>query len=697
MSLRRSLPGILLLVCFLATPLFVQGNYVRNMPIQLTQPDGSILNCFLTGDEFYQWVHDQAGFAIVRDPHSGYFVYAQRQDGRVGASPYRASHWNPSALGLEKNLGLEWARQTPVSESRLRGSQARPETVLPAPPTGTVNNIVIFIRFSDETGFADASSLYDNMFNNTTAGYSSMRNYFYETSYGKLTVSTTFYPAPSGGVVASWQDSHPRAYYMPYDANTNPAGYTSSERESREHTLLKNAVDGVSSGIPSGLNVDADGDGYVDNVCFIVKGGPTAWATLLWPHMWSLYSQTAVINAKQVWTYNFQLQSMTGTSVLCHEMGHSVGYPDLYRYYDKTIEPVVYWDVMAYNTTPPQYSGAYMKWKYGTWISSIPEITTPGTYTLNPMTSATNNCYKIKAQGTTTEYFVLEYRKKVGTFESSVPGEGLLVYRINTATSGNAGGPPDEVYVYRPSGTLTVNGSYNSAAFSQDTGRTAINDTTNPSDFLSNGAKGGLDISNVGLVGSTISFDVGLRSITVTSPAGGDAWARSKTYNITWDKSGSQTANVKIYLYKGNILAKTLTTLTPNDGLFPWKVSATLAAATNYRILVKTTDNQVSDYSDYFSVVVPSLTITAPAAGTAWTRGTTQTITWTKTGTQDANVKIQLFKGTTLVQTLTASTPNSGTFDWPIASTLSAATTYKIKINTLDGAVKAKSGAFALN
>jgi len=108
----------------------------------------------------------------------------------------------------------------------------------------------------------------------------------------------------------------------------------------------------------------------------------------------------------------------------------------------------------------------------------------------------------------TTEYFVVEYRKKEGTFENILPGEGLLVYRINTSKTGNAFGPPDEVYIYRPDGTLSEDGFRRLANFSADVGRTAINDITNPSSFLSDGGPGGLVISNIGAIGSTINFFV---------------------------------------------------------------------------------------------------------------------------------------------------------------------------------------------
>ena len=59
---------------------------------------------------------------------------------------------------------------------------------------------------------------------------------------------------------------------------------------------------------------------------------------------------------------------------------------------------------------------------------------------------------------------------------------GIVIYRVNDLYSGqgNADGPPDELYVYRPGGTLNTSGSFGGAIFSEDVGQTQFNDTTDP-------------------------------------------------------------------------------------------------------------------------------------------------------------------------------------------------------------------------
>ena len=491
--------------------------YLENVPQELLQPDGTVVQCFATGDEYYHWLHDANGFVIVRDPATGFFVYAAKADGKLVPTACTPGVCDPLAAGLQPRVKPD------PDVVRLKYARfAMPEAVpLPRPewaPTFTsLNNLVIFVRFSDETEFTNPLSSYTTMFN-ASSGVS-MSTYFKEASYNQTTIGSIFYPTSGGGSVVSYQDSHPRAYYQPYDATSNPQGYNGDdEARDREHTLVKNACEAIASQVNAMVNIDTNGDGRVDNVTLVVRGAADGWNDLLWPHRWALYTLYTTINGKQVYAYNFQLDASLGVSVLCHEMGHSLGAPDLYHYDTCSsapdLDPVWRWDLMANNRTPPQHSGAYMKKTYFGWINTIPEITTSGTYTLNPIASSTNNAYKIASPNSTAEYFVVEYRRATGSFETSLPGSGLIITRIypnaDPENPGNRCGPPDEVYVYRPNGTTSANGDTASANFSADVGRTAINDSTNPSSFLSDGSAGGLNISNVTTAGSTISFNVTL-------------------------------------------------------------------------------------------------------------------------------------------------------------------------------------------
>ncbi len=490
----------------------VQAAYVSFHPVTVSQPDGSALHLFASGDEHYNWLHDAEGYT-VRQNGSGWFVFLQNDlKGDLQYTSLKVGTDNPAAQRLQPWTNIPAGRMARIRREADR-ELLRDSAVRRAPSSGIINNLTIFISFADQAEFTDSISFYDSMFNG--AG-NTMQAYYQEVSYGSLDVRTTYYPI-SSNVVISWQDSLPRAYYCPYDTNNNPLGYrNTAEGKDREHTLLANAAEGISSQVPDSLNLDGDGDGYVDNVCYVVKGNTSGWSDLLWPHRGFLSDRYAYINDKRVYVFNFQLSEFLadrGVGVLCHEMFHSIGAPDLYHYYySPELTPVGPWDLMEIASNPPQHMGAYMKHKYGNWIPSLPELNVSGTRYLQPLTSASGQCYKISSPNSTSEYFVVEFRKAAGTFESSLPGSGILIYRINPAAGdGNAYGPPDEVYVFRPGGSPTANGDYYIANFSVETGRTSFDDATDPSCFLSDGSPGGLwlsDISSAG--GDSMSFYCGL-------------------------------------------------------------------------------------------------------------------------------------------------------------------------------------------
>lgn len=192
------------------------------------------------------------------------------------------------------------------------------------------------------------------------------------------------------------------------------------------------------------------------------------------------------------------------------------------------------------------------------------------------------------------------------------------------------------------------------------------------------------------------AFTSPLPTLSVTSPAAGAKWMRGTTQTIVWTGTGAQADTVRIQLYQGTTKVADLAASTENDGSFDWAIPARQAPRTDYSIRVTTTDGKVKGTSAKFAIVKPTLTVTDPAAGAVWTRGTTRTVLWTKNGPQDANVRVLLFRNGVLLKELTPSTPNEGTYDWAIAATLPKGTGYKVRVKTLDGLVKDDSGLFTL-
>ncbi|MDP6570802.1 MAG: M6 family metalloprotease domain-containing protein [Candidatus Marinimicrobia bacterium] len=475
---------------------------LKEIPVILHQPDGSSIEAYSSGDEFYVRLHTEDNYTIIQSEVDGYYYYAMQDNKNVVPSEFRADSNLPENVSIHPEIRIsreEYLQRRDRFKVR-NGSRD-------APTIGTINNINIFIRFADEGEFGTPRYLMDEPFNKPEGP--SMKHYFDEVSYSLLEVNTHHYPVCDMSTNVSYQDVHPRSYYQPYNAQTNPDGYTDANVTIREHTLLKNAVEFVSGEIPLELDVDGNDDGWVDNVTFLVSGSPDGWSDLLWPHRWSLFSFNVYINGAVVDAYNLNLASggYFNVGTLCHEFFHSLGAPDLYHYAGSGPTAAGGWDIMDGSGDTPQYMSAWMKHKYGNWID-CPEISQMGIYPLLPLQYQDNSCFRLASPNSNTEFFVVEYRKKEGIYEINTPGNdsGMLIYRINANLNGNANGPPDEVYLYRPGGTTYDSGNLNEAVFSMETGRTEFNDSTDPSCFLYGDYPGGLNIRDIGSAGDIIEF-----------------------------------------------------------------------------------------------------------------------------------------------------------------------------------------------
>ena len=490
----------------------------------VTQPDGSQLTLYASGDEFYHWVHDKDGYTVLQG-EDGYCYYAEKNDmGELVPSSFLVGKTSIADTKLKPWLKISKEKYDVRRErlqplSRTRGI-FQPQYASHKKP---LNNIVIFISFQDATTFSKKRSVYDSRFNSTTSSTGSLKDYYLEVSYDNLTIQSHFFPhADLEANNVGYVDFHNRGFYRTYNATTNPDGYkTSEESTMREHNLVQNAVDAMRSIIEQEFTpdeIDNDNDGYVDNICFVVQGNSDGWSDLLWAHRWSLYTKECYIHGKRVMDYVFQPENQVTVNTLCHEMFHALGAPDLYHYSEesKSLDPVGAWDLMNSGWC---HMGAYMKWMYAgkSWITEIPEITTTGRYSLVPLSQGPDNsCYKINSSNA-NEYYVLEYRKKEGKYEKNIPRSGLLIYRINTAVSnGNRNGPPDEVYIYRPYGSLVENGFLDEAAYQTNAGA-VMTDKTYPKPFLSDDSDGGLRITNLVVENDKLSFNIDITTTGVES------------------------------------------------------------------------------------------------------------------------------------------------------------------------------------
>ena len=389
-----------------------------------------------------------------------------------------------------------------------------------------LTNLAIFIRFADEEEFTETIAPIDQMFNDTAYQQTSVYNYFNSMTYGKINYHTIYTNNIQDTAIISYQDAHPRAYYQPH-STSNQEGYTGMGTAIlRRNEMLANVMHYVDSLqlVDSTTNLDGNNDGLIDNISFIIKGDIDDWDDLLWPQMDFLdtvYSPIT-LNGKTACAFNLEFAHSGPyftANTFCHEMGHSLGLPDLYHYYYYIyVDPVYLWDIMGQNNL--QQVSAILKYKFLGVIGEPIEITEDGHYVLNSVTSSDeNNCYFIRSALDPNQWYTIEYRNR-DDFMENVPHSGVIIGRwydnanLNDLHyAGNAyfnnTSIPHTYWVFRPnSSTDTDNGILSNAAFGYSN-RTAFGPSTNPHPYLINGTpETSFEITNIQYSGDQASFDV---------------------------------------------------------------------------------------------------------------------------------------------------------------------------------------------
>ncbi|MBU3896199.1 GPI anchored serine-threonine rich family protein [Patescibacteria group bacterium] len=171
--------------------------------------------------------------------------------------------------------------------------------------------------------------------------------------------------------------------------------------------------------------------------------------------------------------------------------------------------------------------------------------------------------------------------------------------------------------------------------------------------------------------------------LAVNHPSQGEVVGRG-TDTIRWNILPQTTSNVKIELFSGDTLYRTLSALTPNDGLFEWTPTGTAFNGNNYKIRVSDVDNPtIYSYSGVFTVSLAAITVVSPNGGEIWQKWSKVSINWMVFGSVNS-VKIELYKGTDWVDTIASSlSASAGTYIWTVPSYLMDASNYKVRISDI--------------
>ena len=187
-------------------------------------------------------------------------------------------------------------------------------------------------------------------------------------------------------------------------------------------------------------------------------------------------------------------------------------------------------------------------------------------------------------------------------------------------------------------------------------------------------------------------FTISPPGITVTAPNRDEVWGAGTRQIITWTYTGYTGPSVKIELLKGSsvdtIITSSYSIGTEGTGSYNWTIPSTQATGNDYRIRVTSTTNSAyTDTSDsYFTISIPSYTVTSPDGGENWTAGTQHTITWNYAGTSGTYVNIELLKGGVLNRIIYTYVPvgtdGTGSYVWIIPSIQTPGTDYTVRVSS---------------
>ncbi|GAA1983786.1 M6 family metalloprotease domain-containing protein [Microbacterium pumilum] len=486
---------------------------------KFVQPDGTTFAARAVGDAVSSAVRTEDGHVIVQD-ESEQWVYATRSGG--ASDLVVGEDAAPRAVAT--------APADPVDPPQGFAVEAN--------NVGTQRTLVILVSFTNRPSVGSTAAQWSAKY--FGAG-NSVRSYYKQASYNQL----DFAPAleTQGTVndgVVGWLQlpyAHPNAggaYYQQVN------GVIPSQAVTRDAILAANPYVNYA-------NYDTNGDSVIEpselHITVIMAGyesamlsGCPATGAEIWGHQWSLLNgylpPAATTDGKWVGAYgytqfgewhascpNTETGTMATIGIMAHEIGHDIGWPDLYDAYPGGNNPdsagIGVWSIMSggsWNQLPGQRPGdtpslpdAWSKYLQG-WVQ--PTAYSPTATTVSLGSAATNphvvrlldnpNGVDWKWAAGTGEYFLIENRQREG-YDAALPGCGLLIWHIDETRVDNGDENHRLVDLEEADGRNDLNGISNDGdagdPFPGSTAKLAFNVSSTPNSRLYSGAASGVSVS----------------------------------------------------------------------------------------------------------------------------------------------------------------------------------------------------------
>jgi len=406
------------------------------------QPDGSTICVRLHGDEFFHYTTTADGIVIIENNDDGFYYYAsQDTDGQPLPSAVRAADIDKRTQADEQfirsidNDGVIRALMTrdadTVNNTEIRRKGPGLFSDATFPTVGKQKAIVILVEYTDEKfRVSDPYDYFNRLLNEK--GFSdfgatgSARDYYLESSAGKFDIDFDVY----GPVTLP----HNRAHYGS-NGMSGKDGVNASMMVVDACNIIDKDVDFT--------QYDRDNDGVIDNVFLFYAGlgeDSGGGSDAVWPHSADAPRGYA-FDGKNLQSYgctNELVPRPTGSrpdgiGAFCHEFGHVLGLPDLYKTASASTEPFTpgAWSLMdrgAHNNerrTPPALD-LFSRYALGWWEPQV--LDSPTTCVLSPL-SLTGEGYLIPT-GDNNDFYLVENRQRTG-WDTYIPGHGLLVWHVD--------------------------------------------------------------------------------------------------------------------------------------------------------------------------------------------------------------------------------------------------------------------------